>query len=329
MTRPNEGGKTPSSSHEDETEKILQEMEDDGFDVNKGKESRDDKADDTEEDDDTSDKKDKEDDEKDEDEEDKDDDDEEDEDDADVDEDEEDDDEKDEDDEDEDDDDTRGKKEEKVIPLWRHKKELKQQKSRLTKELGALATRSTDEGVEFDEDSDEVKEFVKEFGLDEKVGPKWIVRLLGMAVNALGPKLKEVEKLKEHVLDATEEKMFMRDLNKAMPLIRKVLKDPNEKQLERATKKIRELAYSDDYKSYKLEDIIRLNKKSIAGSDAGKEKRKTGEHGRRTKTGRSVEAFDLDNPDSIPWKDLNDAEFDKVSAALEKRTPTHKIIRRR
>ena len=89
--------------------------------------------------------------------------------------------------------------------------------------------------------------------------------------------------------------------------------------------RLKQLAYSERYKRYKLEDIVSLEK----GSFAPKKKKKTGEHkgtGGKVTTKRK---YNLNDPDSIPWDGMSDKEFDEVSEKLAAGKGRLKITKRR
>lgn len=341
-------GSSKAPSGDDETREIMEEMESDGFKTTededldeeeggkKGKKEDAEKDDsDDDEDSDEEDSEEDEDDEEDSDEEDEDDDE------KDEDEDSDDGEEKDEEDDEEDEapqpkdkkDGEKPKRTPRFMPTWQHKKELKQLESRLRKELGKAAEDASDTGEKVEKDSDVVKtlvdQFAPELGMDGDKASKLFTAIINAASKetAKGIPLDKVKAVLSRENDRREEEEFQKDLRAAEKVARKLFGDMSDKDAERFRKKIRTIAYTEKYASYSLEDIVRLKRKDLRPKGGKKTGESQGSRGGKVSMkGR----YNLDDPDSIPWSDLSDKEFDEVSEALEKHQgkPRLKITRK-
>ena len=210
------------------------------------------------------------------------------------------------------------------IPLWQHKKELKQQEKRLRTELGKAAKSVAERSDDIDEDSDEVKEIVDEFGLDPEKGPRFVQKLIQAASKRSGNISKaEFDEMKEKLRDSEEDKRFNEDMRKTTKTIRKLFPEVSPGDMEQIKEKIKELAYTKRYAKYSLDDIVTLNRESLSPM----KRKKTGEKGRKIGGERGVESYDLENPDSIPWGELSDKEFSRISDELAKKNRKLKIVR--
>lgn len=307
-----------------ETDEILKEMEDEGIPTvdddedeedeaskGKGKEEDEDDSDDEEEEDEDEEDSDEDDDvDEDEDEEDADDEDEDESDDA--------------DDEDaeegEEDDDTPRDRSKRFIPLWQHKKELKQQEKRLRRDLSKAAQDASDSADDVDEDSDDVQDIVTKYGLPKDKGPEFVAALIKAAARRANKDISagDLKKLREKVAEQEEDRLFNREMSKTDKTIRKLFPNAKSKDVGRIKEKLKILAYTERYQKYSLRDILLLNKDKLTP----KKKEKTGEsQGDRGSTKLKVsKRYNLNDPDSIPWADLSDEEFDEVSAELAKRS---------
>lgn len=320
--KPNEAG-----APDQETDEILQEMEaegiptteddDDDEDAASKKKGKDADKEEDAEDDEDEDEEDSEDDDVDEDEEDDDEDDEEEDSDDAKDEDEDDD---DEDSEDDEDDDSPRDRQKRFIPLWQHKKEMKQQEKRLRKDLSKAAQDASDSAEDVDEDSDDVQEIVTKYGLPKDKGPEFVTALIKAAAKRANKDISsgDLKKLREKVAEQEEDRLFNREMTKTEKTIRKLFPDVRSKDVGRIKEKLKILAYTERYQKYSLRDILLLNKDKLTP----KKKEKTGEsQGDRGSTKVKVsKRYNLNDPDSIPWADLSDEEFDEVSAELAKRS---------
>lgn len=214
----------------------------------------------------------------------------------------------------------------KVIPVWEHKKELRQQEKRLRKELTTAAQNAPTDG--FDSDSDEVKAIVAEFGMDSDKGAKFVTSLLNAAAKKVSKEIPidDIKRLREQIQDTEEETKFQKELRSVDKEIKSLYGDVSSKRRERITAQLRELAYTPKYKTYRLVDILRLHRDQLAP----KTKKKTGE-GPGTRGGKvsTVSRINLDDPNSIDWGALSDEEFEEVSNKLGEKEPKHKITRRR
>lgn len=324
--------KNEPGAADQETDEILKEMEDEGIPTledddddadaeskKKKKEDADEEEDD-EEDEDEEESEDDDDEEVDEDEE----DDEEDSDDED-DEEEDDEDSDDSDDEgdedDEEDDQPRGRKK-RFIPLWQHKKELKQQEKRLRNDLTKAAKDASETAEDVDEDSDDVLEIVKTYGLpnDKGQGQKFVAAIIKAASKRVTKNVSpdDIAKIKEKIADQEEDRLFNREMAKTEKTIRKLFPEAKGKAIGRIKERLKVLAYTEKYEKYSLRDILLLNKDKLAPKDKKRTGESTGERG--SAKVKVTKRYNLDDPDSIPWADLSDEEFDEVSAALEKKS---------
>jgi len=213
----------------------------------------------------------------------------------------------------------------RTIPIWQHKKELKQQEKQFRKEIEDAASKKTARSDDFDED-DEAKMIAKEFGLDEETGPKFVQRLIQVASKRHDSEItrEEFQKMQEKLADADEDRKFNDEMAGSIKTIRQLFPDIIPSEVDKIKEKVKELAYTKRYAKYTLDDIIHLNRETLTPTG----KKKTGEKGKQMGVHRAGESYDLDNPDSIPWGELSDKEFDQVSTELEKKSSKFKITRR-
>ena len=316
-----ESGGTPAKNPtgDEGTQEILDEMEDEGLLEEEEEEEKSDDNDEEEEDEEEDEDDDDSDDDEEDDEEEEDDDDEE----GDEDEDEDDDENADDDDDDEDGDGKPDGRKARFIPKWQHKKELKQQEKRLRAELSGAAQEASQTAEDVDEDSDEVKDIVKKFGLPEETGPAFVATIINAAAKKAGKAIptEDLKKMQKAIADQEEDRQFQREMRKAESKLTKLFPNAKKKDLERIKKKLTRMAYTERYEKYSIVDIATLNAEKLQP----KKKKKTGEtsggKGKKTKV-KATKRFNLDEPDSIPWADLDDDTFDELSAELEKRTGT-------
>lgn len=317
----NEGG-----APDQDTDEILKEMEDEGIPTvadddddaeaaSKGKkddEEEEDGEEDEEEDDEESDDDEDEEEEVDEDEDD-------DEEDSEDDDDAGDEDEEEEEDEDEEDDQPQGRTK-RFIPLWQHKKEMKQLEKRMKRDLQKAAQNASETADDVDEDSDDVQEIVTKYGLPKDKGPEFVSALIKAATKRMSKEISvdDIKKLRKQVADQEEERQFNREMSKTEKTIRKLFPEVRSKDLARIKERVKKLAYTERYQKYSLRDIVLLNKEKLAPKDKKRTGESAGDRG-ATKV-KASKRYDLSNPDSIPWADLSDEEFDEVSAELEKRS---------
>lgn len=219
----------------------------------------------------------------------------------------------------------------KNIPVWQHKMEVKRAKQEADKQAreemeSELKKRVEDTPKGLSEKSDEIQSIVKEFGLDEEQGPKFVKSLIDVVEKKMGASefSKKVEKLESELADAKEEAEFNKEFDTVSSVLRDEFGELSNKDLSRIKKKLKDLAYSEKYHTYPLEDIVKLKSGELKPSG----KKKTLEKKRTRQGNRNVKSYDLDDPDSIPWDDLSDEEFDKLSKLLEERTPRVKIYRK-
>lgn len=218
-----------------------------------------------------------------------------------------------------------------LIPKWKMKAEI----SRREKEIRAEIQRETEaeaarvaalKPAALAEESAEVQEFVKKFGLKEN-GPEFIKELGKLIAKDQG--VDEIKKRQEERdtaerLAREEAEGFEKDWNKTQTsTISKMFPEISDKELAHVKKKVHELAYTPKYANYSLDDIIRLNKSKLLG-----EKRKSFESHKPLGKQNGMKSFDLDRPESIPWNDLSPEEFGRVSDELAKRSPQSTRITR-
>jgi hypothetical protein len=215
-------------------------------------------------------------------------------------------------------------KDKKVMPMWQHKKALKQQEARLRKELVAAAVDASESGDDIDEDSEAVQDIVSKYKLNKDLGPGLVASILKLAEKRAGKVSdKDIQRIKQDIADRKERELFDKDMAKAVKVGTKIL---GSELTEKQKAKLKEMAYTKEYRHYSLTDILRLNRKAFLP----KEKRQTGETKGNPPAAKSrtSKRYDLSDPNSIPWDSLSDEEFDEVSAALEKEQPKMKIIRK-
>lgn len=232
-------------------------------------------------------------------------------------------------DEDDPDEDTPKGRKARFIPAWQHKKELKQQEKRLRKELSGAAREASQSAEDVDEDSNEVREIVKKYGLPEDKGPEFVAAIINAAAKKAGKAIPSdaLKKMQNAIADQEEERLFNREMKKTEPILRKLFPDAKRSDLDRIKKKLTRLAYTERYEKYSLADIATLNSEKLKP----KEKKKTGESsgGKGAAKTKATKRYNLNEPDSIPWADLDDETFDELSAELEKQSGSGLKVRKK
>lgn len=233
-------------------------------------------------------------------------------------------------DDDEEDDQPRGRNK-RFIPLWQHKKELKQQEKRLRKDLSKAAKDASETADDVDEDSGDVLDIVKKYGLpnDKGQGQEFVSAIIKAAAKRVNKNVSadDIAKIKQTVADQEEDRLFNREMAKTEKTLRKLFPEAKGKDIARIKERLKVLAYTEKYEKYSLRDILMLNRDKLEPKAKKKTGESTGERG--SAKVKVTKRYNLDDPDSIPWGDLTDEEFDEVSTALEKRSGSGlKIIRR-
>lgn len=215
----------------------------------------------------------------------------------------------------------------KQIPVWKHKMELKRQKQRIEAELKKSANRNDGE-VDIEK---EVADAVTKFKLDPEVGKEFLITIRDLTAKAIEKKFGISEDLKkslsvfeERQREQLEERGFEQEFGKNLKTIRKLFPDAEQSQIDKLKARVKELAYTKKYANYALEDIIRLNRKTLAPATKSKSV-----DGHKAGTSRSSVRYDLSDPTSIPWSELSPEEFEKVSEALASRSTARSKIYRK
>lgn len=206
----------------------------------------------------------------------------------------------------------------KMVPAYKIKIAEKRLEKKLRDEFDAkLKDLSEKPKGDRDEGSDEVKAIVKEFGLHEELGPKFIEAIAGVIARKGGidKDIREkIQKFETIHQDEVERAGFEKEFSTNEKLIRKIYPDIDTKGILKVKDKLHDLAYDKKYAHYRLEDVIRLNRKSLYQTKgAGGESSRGG-------TSKGEFSVDLSQPDKIPWNELTPEQFQKVSDELGKRS---------
>lgn len=218
------------------------------------------------------------------------------------------------DDEDEDGEDSpqgRKKDGDEMIPRWKMKAALRKQKLRFQKDVQKTATGS--------QGAISASEIVKKYGLSKEKGEDFVKDIIAatraeMGISPdFGQRLKQFESVAE---EQAEEAGFEKEWKSkgTTKALERLFPKASGKDLDVIKRKAHDLAFTKRYAKYSLEDIIRLNRKSLLRD----KKKSIDDHKGGSK--RGLVKYDLDNPDSIPWGDLSIQEFERVSDQLGKRS---------
>lgn len=225
------------------------------------------------------------------------------------------------DEEDNDDDQNANKKGNKKIPAWmvkmnerRVSKAIKDAQAKASKDFEEKNGRKPNANEKKELDSDLAKDFEEEFGVAPDENTVKFLKFLEKRTG-LNPETKErLAKIEKDALARAEEIGFEQDFSSQKKLINKLFPEASEKVINRIKAKVKELAYTEKYSKYSLDDIIRLNRKSLAPVP----RTKTGEP---SKGGKGMARYTADNidPENIDWESMSNEEAEKVMNALEKK----------
>ncbi len=229
---------------------------------------------------------------------------------------------------------TKDKTKDKPVPAWM----VKMQERRIAKEVAKAREEAraefekehgrkpnADEKKELD--SDLIDDFKKEFGVEPDENTMKFLKFLEKRSPKLSPEFTErMAKIEQANIEKLEEIGFEQDFSKQKKLLDKYFPDADTKALDRIKVKVKELAYTEKYAKYSLDDIIRLNRKALSPV----ERKKTGE---KSKGGNGTARYTADNidADNVDWESMSIEEAEKAMNALEKKqgkVSRMKIIRK-
>lgn len=222
---------------------------------------------------------------------------------------------------DEDDKHPKSKDKEKAVPAWmvkmqerRLQQEIARAREEARKEFEKEHGRKPDADEKKELDSNLVDDFKEEFGIEPDENTKKFLQFLEKRQPKLSPEFTErMAKIEQANIEKLEEIGFEKDFSQQKPLIDKYFPKLDDKALNRIKTKVKELAYTEKYAKYSLDDIIRLNRKALTPV----ERKRTGEP---SKGGAGQARYTVDNidADKIDWDSLSIEEAEKAMASLEK-----------
>lgn len=212
---------------------------------------------------------------------------------------------------------------EKKTPAWKIKmqerrfnKKLDEAREELREEFEEKYGRKPNKEEKKDIEDNLIESFKEEFGVEPDEQTTKFLNWIEKRNEKTKPSpefLERMQKIEKDALVKAEEIGYETDFSKQKKLVEKLFPEADEKAINRIKAKVKELAYTERYAKYSLEDIIRLNRKTLAPV----ERKKTGEPSKGG-AGQARYTADMIDPEKIDWDTMSVDEAEKVMSQLEK-----------